>query len=611
MGGICGALTFSGVDISLQTISDSASYRGNLKEFTDTWETGQLKLGVQQPALQRGLHRTELLTRNHLTVAWYGFLYAEDTDTEVKRDTNPAETVLAVFAEKGTAALNELRGQFACAIWNAESRTLCLFIDPLGVKTLNFSQKNRDLVFASEASSLLAAIDHPSLSQKALGMWACNAYDQRISMWNEIKGLGPGSFLTCDRCEVNVQTYYRWQFNGYVYFKNPEDYAAYFRETFFKYVSDSIPENQSVASYLSGGMDSTSIAAAVSSVLKERGERLTTFTYRFNTLRACDEWPRAKEASLFMGATPLYVQAENYWLYRDRLGGVQKENPFLSWNTLDQEIFSRLSNLGIRSLLSGHGGDNLFTGAMVPYFLAAGIATRPIQYGRPFLQMTKAERLSITRALYRYLFSPVIPRPCKELARYLFKKTPRKPKWFNRGVYDQLGLRYILFRDHPNLALGPFEQKRREFAVCEHWGILRAVHYLERLAAPFDIEVLHPWLDTRVIDLALSVPPHIFHHKMTPKYFIRKAMEGYLPDQLLQYIQKPLLRSFYYYGCKKEEMFIRSHLENGWLEKNGWLSSGRCFKDMLDRYYAGGEESLAIFIFPLNLELWLKSFQKR
>ncbi|MEK7271175.1 MAG: asparagine synthase (glutamine-hydrolyzing), partial [Planctomycetota bacterium] len=203
-----------------------------------------------------------------------GFSFKSRTDTEV---------VLKAYEAWGTEAFAKFNGMFALAIWDGRRRTLVLARDRYGVKPLYWTRAGNRFLFASEIKALLAV---PGVSRKAnlqaLSEYFCfqNLYGEE-TLFEGIRLLSPGTVMEVS-ADGTVRTSAWWDLR---FGPDPEDanrseesWRDELKSRFERAVTRQLVSDVPLGCYLSGGMDSGSIAAVASRSIP----RLMTFTGGFD-----------------------------------------------------------------------------------------------------------------------------------------------------------------------------------------------------------------------------------------------------------------------------------------------------------------------------------------
>lgn len=215
------------------------------------------------------------------------------------RTQSDTEVILHLYEEKGDACVQDLNGQWAFAIWDPRRERLFLSRDRLGIRPLFYAKTKSGFAFASEMKSLLAI---PSLSR----MIDPHALDQIFTCWvtippttvfSGISELPPGHCLTLQEGKMEVTPYWALEYDTDATVKS-EDEA---REKLLALLLDAtrlrLRSDVPVGAYLSGGLDSTVVAA----LIKKLGvTHVKTFSVAFDD-KEYDESAFQEEARQFLG----------------------------------------------------------------------------------------------------------------------------------------------------------------------------------------------------------------------------------------------------------------------------------------------------------------------
>ncbi|HEY9231390.1 MAG TPA: asparagine synthase (glutamine-hydrolyzing), partial [Blastocatellia bacterium] len=191
------------------------------------------------------------------------------------------ETILHLYEEHGRRAVEYLRGMFAFAIWDRRRRRLLLARDRLGIKPLYYTlDADGTLHFASEIKALLeAAAVRPQLNHEALADYAANrATSGEATLFRGVKRLLPGHTLEWQDGSVEIKRYWDVSFSKPDEYLSDADYVARFGELFREAVRLRLMADVPLGMFLSGGIDSSAIAAVMSQMV---GEPIKTFSVAF------------------------------------------------------------------------------------------------------------------------------------------------------------------------------------------------------------------------------------------------------------------------------------------------------------------------------------------
>jgi asparagine synthase (glutamine-hydrolysing) len=275
-----------------------------------------------------------------------GTRFVSNADTEV---------VLRLYQERGAAALSDLQGMFALAIWDAATRTCVLARDPFGIKPLYYAAGGGRLLFASELRALLrSGLIAADLDPAGLyGFFRTGSVPEPRTLLRDVKCVPAGHVLTWTSAGMVSDCY--WQLR----FANTGDASV---EATRCVLADSVASHLAgdapAGVFLSGGVDSSAILA-LSQAAGRRGVK--TFCLSFPGT-AHDEGPQALRTAQHFGA-------EHHACEMDSAGARRAFSEYLaatdqpSVDGLNTFVMSRFARQhGVKVVLSGIGADELFGG---------------------------------------------------------------------------------------------------------------------------------------------------------------------------------------------------------------------------------------------------------
>lgn len=305
--------------------------------------------------------RAELETRGHR--------FRSTTDTEI---------IVHAYEEWGDTCVERFNGMFAFALADtrsgADRARVVLARDRHGIKPLYYSAEGNRVVFGSEIKAILVHPDHRTrVSAAALSEYFTfqNIFSD-LTLFDGVKLLPPGHVLTIDLATRAIATRCYWdqKFGSDPDVGSFEDAAATLRTIFERAVKRQLVADVAVGSYLSGGMDSSSVVAvAVKDI-----SRLQTFTGGFDLSSASglelgfDERVPAEKLSN-------HFKTEHYEMVL-HAGDMEYVLPRLIWHLEDLRVgqcypnyyVAGLAGKFVRVVLSGSGGDELFAGYPWRYY---------------------------------------------------------------------------------------------------------------------------------------------------------------------------------------------------------------------------------------------------
>lgn len=457
-----------------------------------------------------------------------GHRFVSRSDTEV---------MLAAWAEWGPKALGRFNGMFAFALWDSHERRLVLARDRYGVKPVYYAHVGKSLLFGSEVKAILAhpaasvSIDAPALLEY---MTFQNFFTDR-TLFKNVRLLPAGCWLSwrADETAPAIERYWDYDFRHQTLPKgSTADYAAELDRLFRQAVSRQLISDVDVAAYLSGGVDSGSVAA----VAAEQLPYLRTFTVGFDLHSASglemgmDERREAEHMSYLF-------KTEHYEMVL-KAGDMERCMPRLVWHLEEPRVgqsypnfyAAQLASKFVKVVLAGSGGDELFGGYPWRYYRAV-VNDDFEHYIDKYYQFW--QRLVPNQAL-KQLFSPISRDVEGVWTRDIF-----------RDVFATHADQFNSPEDYVNHSLY-FEAKT----------FLHGLFVVEdKLSMAHGLENRVPFLDNDLVDFAMRLPVSMKLGNLnevvrlnenepglkTAKYFektrdgkqlLRQVMSRYVPDHI-------------------------------------------------------------------------------
>jgi asparagine synthase (glutamine-hydrolysing) len=279
-----------------------------------------------------------------------GHRFYTSTDTEV---------IVHAYEQWGKEAIGRLRGMFGLALWDANTRSLLVARDRIGIKPLHYAMVNGRFYFGSELKSLLEAPDVPrDLDPDALDHYLSFLYTPRDgSIFRAVRKLPPGHLLTWNDGRISIERY--WQVSTTEAFTgSEEDAVQQLRSVLSDAVRSHLVSDVPLGAFLSGGVDSSLVVGLMSEV---SGSRVKTFSIGFDE-PAFDELEHARRVADHFGTDhhEFVVKPDGVSIL-DRLIS-HFDEPFADSSAIPTWYVSEMARRHVTVVLSGDGGDELFGG---------------------------------------------------------------------------------------------------------------------------------------------------------------------------------------------------------------------------------------------------------
>ena len=303
--------------------------------------------------------------RARLEAAGHGF--KSDSDTEV---------ILNLYLRYGEGVFSKLNGMYAFAIWDSRDESLLVARDGVGVKPLYYSESSQGFLFASELKALLQSpdvsreLDHQAIHSYLTYLW-CPA---PRTMLKSIKKLEPGFALRVKAGRVVKRwCFYDLPFDQAIVPMSEEEAIEEVRSTVQQAVERQMVADVPIGALLSGGLDSSSVVAFARRASSQ--QKFKCFTIGFKDQSFANEgWaedlPYAKMVSEHLG-----VDLETIYVGPEMASEVESmvyhlDEPQADFAPINTYFICKLArDHGIKVLLSGAGGDDIFSGYRRHYAL--------------------------------------------------------------------------------------------------------------------------------------------------------------------------------------------------------------------------------------------------
>lgn len=510
--------------------------------------------------------------------------------------------VLSAYLKWQTDFLKHLLGDFAIAIWDARAQTLILARDPLGQRPLFYSCDSARIIFASTLEQLLRA---PSIArdwdEEALPyyFYAYGALDTQ-TVYRAIKNLPGGTRLIARDVHARVERY--WHLRD----APPEPRALTgndldeFRARFTDAVAARLRAERPVGLLLSGGLDSGSIAS-VAGDLYQRGKAspLRAYSLVFDKFVECDErrYIDAIIARYGLPFTP--VPADECVPLGDWARALALfTEPYLeAFDGMKYAALDRARADGVRVMLMGHGGDVLLDGSPRAFadLLLQGRWHALHSQVRAFAQATGRP---YWQSFAGNVLSPLMPTWVREKIEYRH--------WHRATSLIPPRLRAYRFDALPALPHGKhawWHHLRHQLASIGH--TLQEGH-LDRTMRAFGIQVRQPFMDVRLFDFVLSLPPEATYSNGMRRYIVRAGLADILPPVIRERRDKASFLPLMHLGLReRRRQFLQALLDDSELARRD-IVLDRPWRATIQNYLDGKQDLFWLEWRGIILEIWLR-----
>lgn len=442
------------------------------------------------------------------------------------RTNSDVEVLIHLYEDEGTGFLNKLNGQFAFAIYDRRRKSLFLARDHFGINPLFYAVADGTFVFGSEIKAIL---EHPLVGREVdlTGLDQVLSFPGLVSprtMFAGVESLQSGHFAVVQSGRVKVEQYWDLDYpkDGEIIYDKPEgEYVEELKYLFARAVKYRLQADVPVGFYLSGGLDSSMIAAMIKNVSPD--VRRHSFSIGFTDKAICES---KYQQVMARHADSVHHDITFDWpeiSRRMREMIYHCETPVKeSYNTCSMALSEAARQNGITVVLTGEGADELFAGYVGYRFDRFGLRAEKKYDLETALEDEIRERLWGDKDLFyetdQYAFREVKAALYSERANEAFPD------------FDCLNFPLV---DKSRLA-GRHVVHQRSYLDCK----LRLSDHLisdhgDRMALANSVEGRYPFLDIELAEFSTRIPPGLKLNDFTEKYILRKVAEDLIPPEII------------------------------------------------------------------------------
>ena len=448
------------------------------------------------------------------------------------RTQSDIEVIPALYRDYGDAFVEYLNGQFGIALWDEDRRRLVLARDPVGIAPLFLARLGQQVLFASEVKALLA---HGEVIRKLnpKGLDQILSYPGPISpdtLFDGIESVPPGTLIAIDADGREQRSVY-WDLayppadeiqavNG-----SAEAYVEALEAALLRSIRLRLQADVPVGGYLSGGLDSSLIAAMMGHLEPDANRRTYSITFPDRTIDE-RQWQRLMAAQIGSQHQERQVSPADIV---DRLPTTvhHAEAPLReSYNACSLILSGMVQESGLKTVLTGEGADELF-GGYVGYRLDATGTRGPDSTADPdpLESMLEAQarrrlwgdasfqyekRIAALREVKEALYAPDLAAALDQ-----FDSTADSPIDLGR-VAGRSAFHRRSYLD--------FKLRMADHLLADHG---------DRVAFAHGVEARYPFLDPHVIAVARTIPPALMLEGGEEKAILKRLARRWLPSAIV------------------------------------------------------------------------------
>ena len=457
----------------------------------------------------------------------------------VFESSSDTETLLLGYRQWGTGLLDRLRGMFAFALYDAETRQTFLARDPLGIKPLYYADEGGRFLFASEVQALRTAVHDQEIDPEGVATFLCwGSIAPPRTLHRKIRALPPGAWIQVGPGRIaGPETYYRLEDElGHVQQMDEAEAAARLREALIDSVEQHMIADVPVGAFLSGGVDSSSLVGLMAEV---HDAPVRTLTLSMDAAEL-DEAALAQEAAALY-ATDHHVIPTTAESSRERIPDALRSLDQPSVDGINTFLVAEATvRTGLKVAVSGVGGDELFGGygtfQSIPSLQGLHRNVGRLPGGRALIRTAADLLAKLPRSSTRSKGLRVLDAGAGAAAAYFASRCLFTPREVRRLLVPEAAeaieachpIRELEQRVRPG-DLSPEEQvsalELRQYMQCQ---LLRDT---DATAMRHSLEVRVPLVDRELLRAAARVPPPL-RRRGPAKFQLRNSPRPPVPDAL-------------------------------------------------------------------------------
>ena len=544
--------------------------------------------------------REELESRGHV--------YQTHCDTE---------TILHLYEEHGENCVDYLRGMFAFAIWNQRKKELFIARDRLGVKPLYYAHTDDgSLYFGSEIKTLLeAGAIKPEINYPAMPDYLANhAPSGEETLFHGVKRLLPGHIMVWRDGELRVSRYWDVSFARHAdEGRTDKDYVDEWRELFRTSVRLRLMADVPLGMFLSGGIDSSAIAALMSGMVTEP---IKTFSVAFKEREANElGYARLVARQFKTNHHEVVVSPEDFFTALPNLVWHEDE-PLAHPSSVALYFVSLLASQHVKVVLTGEGSDELLAG-----YARYRKTILNLALGARYHNLTSSGLRNLVRKQIEGMPGAKVRQ--KLLRTFLAVSPDIESIYFDNFAVFPRAMQEELLTTEMKERLGttdPYRGLREVLKETDATSFLDRLLYADiktylhellmkqdQMSMATSVESRVPFLDHKLVEFTSGLPERLKLRGWTTKYVLRESMKGLLPDTILSRPKMgfPVPIGAWFRGAYSS--VIDEYVLSDRALSRG-IFSAEFVRSLVARHQTSGENHSERLWALVNFEIWQRKF---
>jgi asparagine synthase (glutamine-hydrolysing) len=520
------------------------------------------------------------------------------------RTSSDTETIVHLYEEFGTRAVERLRGMFAFAVWDGRLRQLLLARDRLGIKPLYYAERDGEFIFASELKSILQLphVERTLNWEAVRHLFTFLATPGTDSIVDGVKKLEPGHVaILREGHRLQTERYWDVTFTPDTT-ATEQDLIRRLRHLLADTVAAHQISDVPVGAFLSGGIDSSAVVALMA---QQSSTRIKTFSVGFHE-GGFDEHEYARKVAARFGTEHHEIVLEPSVIPNVQDLVWYLDEPFGDTSAIATYVVSKLAATQVKVVLTGDGGDELFAG--YDKYVVEGRERRYDRMPHGIRRLTSAVSAALPEGVRgrRFLRHLGLNGSRRYLDASTLVSADELPNLFRDAAFAEMKPYDPWAASLTYLERGNDWVSTLQYRDLHTYLPLDILTKVDRMTMAHSIEARPPLLDHHLVEFAATVPSHLRLHDGTTKYLFKRAMRGLLPADIIDRPKRgfavPLARWF----RGQLAGFARDILLSDTTRQRQYFNTDY-LERLIDRHGQGRDLDLQLWT-TMSFELWCRQF---
>ncbi len=618
MGGISGVQCLKGTKKKylIEEMIKSFKHRGNQSYIDNSFQ--DVCFGVRHSQRSLLSQVFAINSAKDLLVIMDGDIFQYPADDSVKNEAiGDAQIILELYQKYGKKFVDMIDGPYSIAIWNNKLKELILVRDRVGAKPIFYLKIKDTVVFSSEIKGILKS----GLYEKSVDL---NAVDNFLSYWyvpnpmtlfEGIFQVRPGYMMIFKEGRVSEEKYWRYRYEHSDLNKSESYYCEKYYDIFLKAVSRRLKKYPDAGAFLSGGMDSSSVAAAMAKI---SNSNFKVFSGGFKE-KEYNEINDAKIVSDYLGLSHYATIIEfkdNFPNFFEKLVWLH-DGPFSDTSAIPSYFASKLAKSEVDVVFTGDFPDQILGGSahymkaldrrendtFLKFFIRNSMINGAVKK-LPLSSGTSSFFDKMKRKIYRETFSiemqqiisnmpvPELMKPCLYSLEMMAVTKKNDPLSYASSLYNEVSnydlLDRMLYFDTHSYAPDDLMVK------------------VDRMTMAHGLIAISPFHDREFVEFVATLPSFMKIKGREGKYIMRKAMGHLLPEHTLMKTKKGFDMPIDQWLIQKNPTYVKELLLDTRTTSRGYFNK-QFLEQLVNNFlnqktdYASGSSATIISLMTLEL----------